>query len=144
MKLTEIQEEWRKDANIDRTELGEESLRIPQLHAKYYNFYSTERLRLKSLEGEYRKLYKAKYEYYNGTMCEEDLRSWEWEPFALKILKSDISVYLEGDNDLITAQSTIDVQKEKVEFLESAIKSLTNRGFQIKSAIDWVKFTQGA
>jgi hypothetical protein len=36
------------------------------------------------------------------------------------------------------------MQKEKVDFVESIIKSLTTRGYQIKSAIDWEKFKVGA
>ena len=36
MTMEEIMEAWSNDSNIDRTELGEESLKIPQLHSKYY------------------------------------------------------------------------------------------------------------
>ena len=31
MKLEEIQNEWENDAGIDRSELGEESIKIPKL-----------------------------------------------------------------------------------------------------------------
>lgn len=144
MKLEEIQETWSRDSQIDRTELGEESLRIPQLHSKYYNLFSAERLRLRNLENEYKRFYKAKFEYYNGVMDEKELKNWEWEPFALRILKSDLNIYLEGDKDLIKARQTIDLQKEKVEFLESIIKNLPARGYQIKAAVDWEKFKVGA
>lgn len=144
MKLEEIQETWSRDSQIDRTELGEESLRIPQLHSKYFNLFSAERLRLRNLENEYKRFYKAKFEYYNGVMDEKELKNWEWEPFALRILKSDLNIYLEGDKDLIKARQTIDLQKEKVEFLESIIKNLPARGYQIKAAVDWEKFKVGA
>ena len=33
--------------------------------------------------------------------------------------------------------------KEKIEFLESVIRTINNRGFQIKNAIDWEKFKVG-
>ena len=144
MKLEDIQQQWQADSKIDRTELGEESLRISQLHSKYFNLFSAERLRLRELEGEYRKFYKAKFEYYNGVMSEDDLKSWEWEPFALRVLKSDLNVYLEGDKELIKARLTIELQKEKVEFLESIIKNLPARGYQINAAISWEKFKVGA
>ena len=39
MTIDEINDEWTKDSNIDRTELGEESLKIPQLHNKYLKIY---------------------------------------------------------------------------------------------------------
>ena len=45
MDLDKIQEMWRKDAVIDPDNLHDESLKIPQLHSKYYTLYNT-RIRL--------------------------------------------------------------------------------------------------
>lgn len=143
MNITELTELWKADSEIDRTELGDESLKIPKLHSKYYNLFIQERLLLKKLEGEYKQLYRVKFEYYNGILSEEELEEYNLEPFALKVLKTDLPIYIESDKDLQTLQAKIAVQKEKIDFLESIIKSLTNRGFQIKSAIDWAKFTHG-
>ena len=117
MKLEEIQTIWRNDSNIDRTELGEESLRIPQLHSKYYNMFSAERMQLRKLEQDY---------------------------FQLKILKTDLSIYMQSDTHLKNLSLKIAVQKEKVEFLESVIKNLPARGYQINAAITWEKFKVGA
>ena len=36
------------------------------------------------------------------------------------------------------------MSEEKVNYLESIIKTLNNRNFLIKNAIDWRKFTSGA
>jgi len=144
MKLEEIQSMWEKDSSIDRTELGEESLRIPQLHAKYFKLFSEERLTLKKFETTYKKLHKSKFEYYNGTMSEEDLKENDLEPFQLKVLKSDIGVYLQSDNDLCDLELRMELQKEKVDFLESIIKNLPARGYQINAAIAWEKFKVGA
>jgi len=144
MKLSEIQEMWLADAKIDRTELGEESLRIPTLHSKYYVMFSHERMALRQLEVELREMNRVKYEYYNGTLSEDELRTNGWEPFALKILKSDIPVYLQADVDLNKLGLRIEMQKEKVDFLESIIKNLPARGYQINAAISWEKFKVGA
>lgn len=144
MKLEDIQAMWQNDSKVDRTELGDESLRIPALHSKYYNLYLEERMSLKKYESAFKKLYKAKFEYYNGTISEEELKENEWEPFALRILKSDVNVYLQGDEDLNELDQRVELQKLKVEFLESVIKNLPSRGYQIKSAIDWEKFKVGA
>ena len=143
MNITEITELWKTDSQIDRTELGDESLKIPKLHSKYYNLFIQERLLLKKLEGDYKQLYRVKFEYFNGILSEEELEEYNLEPFALKVLKSDLPIYIESDKDLQTLQAKIAVQKEKIDFLESIIKSLTNRGFQIKSAIDFMKFQHG-
>lgn len=144
MKLEEIQQLWEDDSNIDRTELGEASLRIPQLHSKYFKIFSQERLTLKKLQADYKLLYRDKYQYYNGTLDEETLQERGWEPNGLKILRTDIPIYMDGDSDLQAIALKINLQEEKIDFLESSIKSLTNRGFQIKSAIEWIKFQNGA
>lgn len=144
MKISELHEQWEKDSCIDRSELGEESLRIPQLHSKYYKLYSAERQVMRQWEQALKKLHKLKYEYYSGTICEEDLKSQGWEPFSLRILKTDLPMYLDADEELIKARSYMEQQQEKIDFLESVIKNLPSRGFQIKAAIDWERFKAGA
>jgi len=144
MKLEEIQQSWEKDCIIDRSELGEESLKIPKLHSKYFNMFSTERMLMRKMENDLKKLYRIKYEYYSGTIDFETLKEYNWEPNPLKILRSDIAMYMDSDKEYQTLQLKYEYQKEKVEFIENIIKSLTNRGYQIKSAIDWEKFKVGA
>ena len=41
MDLDKIQEMWQRDAVIDPDNLHDESLKIPQLHSKYYTLYNT-------------------------------------------------------------------------------------------------------
>jgi len=144
MQLSEIHEQWEEDCKLDRTELGEESLRIPQLHSKYYKIYSEERSAFRKYEGQFKKLQKVKFEYYNGTISEEELNENGWEPFQIRVLKTDVPIYLDSDPDIVKAKSILAQQQEKVEFVEAIIKSLPQRGYQIKAAIDWEKFKVGA
>lgn len=128
---------------MDKTELGEESLRVPLLHHKYYKLYVEEGLLFKRLEQEYKSMYKLKYEYYMGILDEDTLRQNEWQPNPLKILKQDLPTYIDADSDIQLIQARIDIQKEKLSFLESVIKTITNRGYLIKNAIDWERFKVG-
>lgn len=144
MKFEDIQSSWKTDCEIDRTELGEESLKIPQLHSKYFKIFADERLLLKKMEKEYTSLYRVKHEYYNGTLSYEELTENNWQPFSLRVLKTDLHIYLDSDIDLQNLQLKIDLQKEKINFLENVIKSLIPRGYQIKNAIEWEKFKMGA
>lgn len=144
MKLDELYQLWEQDSKIDRSELAEESLKIPQLHHKYYKLYTNEKLILNRLTYAYKELYRKKHEYYRGVLSEEDLQEYGWEPQQLTILRQDLSIYLEADKDLDILQNKIETQKEKIELLESIIKSLQTRGYQIKSAIDFIKFQMGA
>jgi hypothetical protein len=144
MKLEELYELWDKDSDIDTTDLGNESIKIPKLHNKYYRLYTSEKLLLRKYEAEMKSLKLAKYEFYTqGPSAESRELGWEM-PSRGMILKQEMPMYMEGDKELIALSLKIGLQQEKVELLESIIKSFVNRGFQIKSAIDWHKFTMGA
>ncbi len=143
MKFDDIMDSWGADSRMDETELGMESIRIPLLHHKYYKIFVEEGLLLKKLEMEYKTLYRLKHEYYMGILDPETLEERGWEPNRLKILKQDLPIYLESDADMQTIQAKIDIQRQKVSFLESAIKTISNRGFVIKNAIDWERFKVG-
>jgi len=58
-------------------------------------------------------------------------------------LKQDISIYLDADEELNKAKNTVEYYKTMVAELDGILKSLNNRGFQIKNAIDWKKFCEG-
>jgi hypothetical protein len=143
MKFDDIMDLWQQDANMDNSELGEESLKIPQLHHKYYKMLVQEGLLLKKYEQDYKAMNRLKFEYYMGVLDEETLREHDWEPFQLKVLKQDLSTYIDSDTDMQTIQAKIDIQKQKIAFLESVIKMVSNRGFLIKNAIDWERFKVG-
>ena len=88
-------------------------------------------------------LRKYKWLYYTGKLSKEELDDFGWDTFDLNILKSDIDKFLDGDEDLITLANRILFQQEKVNYLESIIKTINNRQWYIRSAIDWLKFTNG-
>jgi hypothetical protein len=144
MTLDDIMEEWKKDCNLDRTELGEESLKIPKLHHKYYQMFSRERLLLKKYESEMKRLKLDKYEFYTMGPSDESREKGWTIPARGMILKSDVTMYMEADPDIIETNLKICYQQEKTEVLESIIKSFVGRGFNIKAAIEFEKFKMGA
>lgn len=142
MKLEEIEALWEQDIKIDRTELDSESLKIPSLHSKYYKIYLREKVQLKAEDQSYKQFYKLKHEYYTGKLSQTELNELGWEPFQF-VLKNDLQVYIESDKELCERLLKLNVQKEKVQFLEDIIKTLNTRGFLIKNAIDFIRFTNG-
>lgn len=143
MNLTELRAMVSQDMVMDDTELDIESLRTPQLHNKYLNMYHDERLLLTKKEEELKSLLRKKWEYYTGKMDSETLESLGWEPFQLNILKADIDKYLDSDKELSVLRMQISFNKEKVSYLESVVKIMNNRQWNIRSAIEWRKFING-
>ena len=143
MKLEDIQELWHRDREIDYTELGTESIRIPLIHDKYLKIFTDERIRLKGVEFELSKIVRTKTEYYSGKMSQEELERRGWEQYLGRLLKNEIANYIESDDDVIKLKQQLVVLQEKVSYLDSVIRMINNRGFQIKNALDWLKFTNG-
>lgn len=143
MKFENIFDEWKRDSEIDQTDLGNESLKIPKLHHKYYMMLLSERSSLRKLESQMKQLKLSKYEFYSQGHTEETKKlGWELPPRGI-ILKADIPMYIEADRDIIDLSLKIGIQGEKVEFLDSIIKSLQTRNFLIKNAIDFLRWTNG-
>lgn len=143
MKIDDIYDEWEKDSHIDRSELGDESLKIPKLHHKYFKIFTHERLTLRKYEAELKQLRLDKHEFYTlGPTEETHEKGWKLPPQG-RILKSEVSNYIDADKDIVNLTLKVGIQQEKIELLQSIIKSLTNRGFNIKAAIDWEKFKVG-
>tara|TARA_Y100000782_G_scaffold102547_1_gene119018 strand:+ start:1128 stop:1538 length:411 start_codon:yes stop_codon:yes gene_type:complete len=134
MDFDKIIEEWKQDCPIDDTTLDKESVKIPTLHGKYLELHSREKIFLNYLEVEYKKRYRERWEYYSGKAE---------KPFQLKLLKTDLHIYLDSDDKLCELKEKIDTQKQKVSYVESVIKSLETRSFHITNAINWRKFTAG-
>jgi hypothetical protein len=141
-KLDELLEEWRKDADIDRTEPGKALLDIPKLHSKYLNILSRHRLLSKESEFKYNKMKKLKWEYYTGKLDDDDLKKYEWDPFPY-VLKSDLSTYMESDDDLNKYSAQKIMHDEIVEVCTAILKELNSRTFQLRDFIAWERFIQG-
>ena len=144
MKLEEIYEMWAKDCEIDMINISNESANIPKLHNKYFRRYMEEGLRLKKQKTDYKKLRLLKEQYYKGDLDIEELKEYGWTPQPLKILRQDIGTYVDADDDIIKQTLKIGMQEAIVEYLESIIKQITNRGFQLKTIVDWERFRTGA
>ena len=84
-----------------------------------------------------------KWEYYTGKLDQDQLDEYGWEPFQLKILKQDIDLYMDSDEDLQKLLNKQAYQKEKINYLDAILKSVNNRQWNIKGAIEWRKFING-
>ena len=54
-----------------------------------------------------------------------------------------MKTYLEADNEIINLEAKVKYVDQMLYFLDSVMKQISNRGFAIKSAIEWEKFING-
>lgn len=144
MKLTELQDMWKKDCEINIMDLANEALRGPKLHAKYLAMLTSTRLQLRKAEAEYLRLRKNKERYYRGELSREELEEFGWEQYLHnKPLKNEMESVLQTDDDIINQYDKLEYYKTLLYMLEQIIKSLNGRNWEVRAAIDWRKFTEG-
>ena len=141
MTLEELQTQVNRDFKIDDTELDSESIKIPLLHNKYLQHLNKFSLLLKKAEYDHKLLVREKWEYYTG---KADASVYQEKPFDLKVLKADVHIYIDSDEELQKADQKVAYLNVVVKYLEQVLRSINNRTFLIKNAIEWKKFTSGA
>ena len=140
MTLDELQAQTAQDLKVNDEHLDTESLKNQEIKSKYLNHKSKFELLLWKAKGDYKRLYREKWEYYGG---KADAKVYVTKPFDLKVLKSDLSVYIESDEDIIQIEHKVAYLETVVKYIDGVLRSINSRGWDIKNAIDWKKFEAG-
>ena len=140
MTLDELKLQVKKDLEVDDETLDKESYKNQELYAKYLDHKTNFELLLYKAKGDYKILFKDKWEYYGG---KADAKVYAAKPFDLKVLKTDLQMYINSDDDIIEIEKKIVYYEAIVEFIDGVIKSIDNRGWDIRNAQDWKKFVAG-
>ena len=141
MNLDQIKAEASKDLIIENEEqLGSESLKNQKIKAKYLDYRARFSQLLQKANGDYQRMYREKWEYYGG---KADAKIYVAKPFDLKVLKNDLAMYISSDEEIIKLQDKIGYLEIVIKYIEGVIKSIDNRGWDIKNTIEWKKFEAG-
>ena len=95
----------------------------------------------KEKELELSQIIRDKWLYYKG---KAPAKIYKEMPFDLKLTtKEEISMFIDADDEVKKLQYKIAYIDQTLVFLESVLKQINNRTFQIKNAIEWEKFKNG-
>ncbi len=132
---------WEKDSQIDQDNLHTESLKVPALHAKYHEMFNNFLLLRKKAEQQRKNIRHERYEYFSG---KADPEVYVENPFGKKIRDKDtMAKYLDADEKLSNCSLKIDYYETMLVYLESILKMISNRTFQIKNSIEFMRFNSG-
>ena len=141
MDLDQLKEEASNDLIIKNEEqLGSESLKNQKIKMKYLDHRSRFQLLLQRANGSYQRMYRQKWEYYGG---KADAKIYVAKPFDLKVLKNDLAMYISSDEEIIELMDKIGYLEIVIKYIDGVIKSIDNRGWDIKNTIEWKKFEAG-
>lgn len=139
-----LEAEWEKDSKIDQSEPGLELLKIPELHQKYLKALSQHNLIVKKLDIDYKKKRLILEEYYHGNLNNpEDLEEYGFkDPYNYTPgKKGKTQIMLDADDELNKILIRKIMNQEIVDKCVYILKELHSRTFQVRSFIDWYKFT---
>ena len=140
MTLDELKIQVAMDLKVNDERLDTESLKNQELYAKYLEIKSNFELLMYKAKGDYKRLYREKWEYYGG---KADAKVYASKPFDFKVLKTDLAMYINSDDDVIELGAKISYLETVIKFIEGIIKSIDNRGWDVSHAINWKKFEAG-
>ena len=141
MDLDQLKAEASKDLIIvNEEQLGSESLKNQKIKAKYLDYRTSFAQLLQKANGDYQRMYREKWEYYGG---KADAKVYVAKPFDLKVLKNDLAMYISSDEEFMNLSNKIAYLESTIKYMECVIKSIDNRGWDIKNAIEWKKFEAG-
>ena len=141
MTLEELQKEAREDlAIIDQEKLDQESYKNQNIKPKWLEYRTRYDQLLIMRRSDHQRLWREKWEYYGG---KADAKVYAAKPFDIKVLKTDLQMYIQSDDDILELQSKISYYESIVKYIDGVIKSIDNRGWDIKNAIEWKKFEAG-
>ena len=129
-----IRDRWEKDSQLNDEKLDHDSLEIPKLHAKYLRLYNSFTTLRDQAELDVKRTYRIRREYYTGKAE---------KPFPLKLIKTDVPIYLEADEVYSKSVLKLKYYNQMVEALKAIMQAINNRSFYIKNAIEFAKFLKG-
>ena len=149
IELNDILNEWKIDSEIPYNKYDEVSQQTPTLHAKYLEYLSLTKLRLKKAEFQQKNLLKEKWLYYDGKMPQEDMiaKGWKYDPFdglnPDSMTKHQKEHYYDTDIDIQQSEEKIVYLKTIIETLTEIVDNLKWRHQTIGNIIRWRQFSAG-
>ena len=141
MTLEELQKEAREDLVIlDQERLDQESYKNQNIKPKWLEYRTKYDQLLIMSRADHQKMYREKWEYYGG---KSDAKVYVAKPFDLRVLKTDLQMYINSDEEILALQGKISYYESIIKYIDGVIKSIDNRGWDIRNATEWKKFEAG-
>lgn len=144
MDIGFIKTEWSVDAKVNRLQIMDEILRTPLLHSKYLNMLLDFKEAYRDIEVKVIALTRLKSKYYRGEFSKEELLEYGWDQYqGVKPIKFELENLINTDPDMILLTTELNECKMCLDALESIIKTIASRSYDIKTFIEAEKFYNG-
>jgi len=143
MNLDELKIQASKDLAIeDEENLDQESYKNQRIKSKWLDYKSHFEGLLILAKRNHQLLHREKWIYYNNKGTDKEY-SEKPKPFDLKILKTDLQMFITTDEEYCDSKSKIEYYEMVIRFIDGTIKSIDGRSWDIKHSIEWKKYLAG-
>lgn len=140
MKLDEIMDMCDEIFTIDKSNLSTEALESAKKYGRVLRVLAQERVMLKSFNRELEQVVLNATNFYAGRA---DPVEYKDRNFHINLAKNEVKTYVDADERVQKIKWRVDMQHEKIYYLENALKQIGFRNQQIKSYIDHEKLMNG-
>jgi len=142
--LDEILTEWDRDSVVDETKIGHEAARNPMIHSKYIRMLSVSKLQLRKSESDYLKARKIHSRYFRGELNREELDELGWSQYQGRHPTiAAMDELLNTAPELIKLTDRISYHTVCKESLESILKEINSRTWNLKTSLEYQKLING-
>jgi hypothetical protein len=141
--IDSLMSEWSKDTNIDPSSMEKELLKISYLHGKYLNIMSYHRHVIRKLDAEYKDMKEIRREYFLGHAGQDTLEKYGWEQYQGNPITMRTSQEEKLSTDPILSKILLKkgAHEEIVSYCELVMRNLNNRSWDLKTYVEYLKYT---
>jgi hypothetical protein len=144
VKLSEMLQESEQDIKIDFLKLQDELVHNQNLIGKWMTRQSLYQTKYQFLELGHRQLVAQKTKYYTGKMSEDEILSKGWKIEGTRILKADLNIWADDDNEMIKSKKQLLLLKQIITLIDKTLDILIDqKKWTVKNFIDWKKWLEG-
>lgn len=144
VSIESIIEEWKQDSRIDQTRLNEEYTKTPELHSKYLGYFVLFRAKRTAVQSRINRLKNVKRRYYRGELSQHELKERGWEQWqGLKPSMTELKELYDQDDDLIDLTEKLSYFDTALYQVESILRNINSRGYDLRALLDLRKFEAG-
>ena len=136
-------DEAKEDIKLNFLDIENELLRNSHLIGKWLTYQQNQKAKFLLIETEYNRLLSKKKRYLMGRLDDEERESNGWPVEGNKILKADLDMWLDADDEILKKKKHYLVQKQIVEFIDSTLSQVVDKKWSIKAYLDYKKWIEG-
>jgi len=138
--IAQLEEEAEKDLLIREDRTDTDSANTPKIFNKYHKELRLVSTELINCEAAMRKLWWEKSQYYAGKAHPDVYKE---NPLGHKIMKNDVKLYVEADDDVLKLRVTLELLEMKRKYIEKKMQEINNRSHHIRNIIKTQYFKHG-